>query len=69
MATMLQGTLGKYLLKDEEDTDPDSTHSCSENIIYLSLNSCVDGVETGVFPNEPYRFCKFVGDWFGNGFW
>ena len=35
MATMLQGTLGKYLLKDEEDTDPDSTHSCSENIIYV----------------------------------
>ena len=34
MATMLQGTLGKYLFKDEEDTDLDSTHSCSENIIY-----------------------------------
>ena len=35
MATMRQGTLGKYLLKDEEDTDPDSTHSCSENRIYI----------------------------------
>ena len=35
MATMLQGTFAKYILKDEEDTDLDSTHSCSENIIHI----------------------------------
>ena len=35
MATMLKGTFGKYILKDEEDTDPDSMHSCCENIIYI----------------------------------
>ena len=32
MATMLQGIVGKYLLKDEEETDSGNMHSCYAHI-------------------------------------